>query len=201
MDHLAAVVLAGGAARRMGGVAKPAVRVAGVTLLTRALAAASQARPRIVVGPPELLPLLPGGVHLLREKPPGGGPVAAAAAGLALLSGHGPVALLASDLPFLSSEAIATMRSALDDTDSDGAVLVDDSGRPQWLCGVWRLDALRDRLAALGHPSGRGMREWVDGLRITRVAMTDPTHPPAWFDCDTDEDVRRAEEWTHGHVG
>ena len=40
MSEFAAVVLAGGAAPRMGGAAKPAVRVGGTPLLTRVLDAA-----------------------------------------------------------------------------------------------------------------------------------------------------------------
>src|SRR3954469_15553631 len=74
----AAVVLAGGAARRMGGADKPALPVAGQSMLIRVLAAVHDADPRVVVGlvPPDL----PVQVHSTREDPPGGGPVAAAAA-------------------------------------------------------------------------------------------------------------------------
>ncbi|MGH3739543.1 MAG: molybdenum cofactor guanylyltransferase, partial [Micromonosporaceae bacterium] len=78
----AAIVLAGGAARRLGGADKPGLAVAGRSLLSRVLDAVADAYPRIVVGPPRQLP---GDVILTREQPPGGGPVAALAAGLAAL--------------------------------------------------------------------------------------------------------------------
>ncbi len=206
MSDFAAVVLAGGAARRMGGAAKPLLTVGGVSLLSRVLAAVADARPRIVVGPGELVPLLPRGVSLTMEVPPGGGPVAAAAAGLSLLGGartsgsSNQVALLAADLPFLSPDAVDRLRSAVAD-DADGAVLVDNAGRLQWLCGVWRLESLVARLAQFGDPVGRGMRKLAEGLRVAQVAAPDPTRPPAWFDCDTEDDLRRAEEWAHGDLG
>src|SRR5690242_13694950 len=102
MSEVAVVVLAGGAARRMGGAAKPTLRVGGVALLTRVLAAAGGAwgvggDPRIVVvGPPELSGLVPAGARLIREEPPGGGPAYAARAGLEVLGGAARVALLAA---------------------------------------------------------------------------------------------------------
>jgi molybdopterin-guanine dinucleotide biosynthesis protein A len=80
-------------------------------------------------------------------------------------------------------------------------VLVDQAGRPQWLAGVWRLDSLADRLAALGDPSGRAVRDLVSGLRVARVRVADQGGPPPWFDCDTEDDVRRAEEWARGDIG
>ena len=52
-------------------------------MLTRVLAAVHDADPRIVVGP--VPPDLPVQVHSTREDPPGGGPVAATSAGLALV--------------------------------------------------------------------------------------------------------------------
>jgi molybdopterin-guanine dinucleotide biosynthesis protein A len=77
-----AVILAGGAGRRLGGEAKPTLPVAGEPMLARVLAAVADAAIRVVVGPPALAPMLPNGVHLIREHPPGGGPVAGLAAGL-----------------------------------------------------------------------------------------------------------------------
>jgi molybdopterin-guanine dinucleotide biosynthesis protein A len=207
---LAAVVLAGGAARRGGGATKPALQVGGRALLSRVLDAAGHARPRIVVGPPDLAALLPPDVTLTREDPPGGGPVAALAAGLSNLSGPDPdsqVAVLAGDLPFLSTEAVDALRAAhsrehvavaVDRAVTvDGAVLVDDADRPQWLAGVWRLGSLLDGLAVLGDPFGRAMRELVGGLRVIPIRLTG-LGPPPWFDCDTAEDLRRAEELARG---
>jgi molybdopterin-guanine dinucleotide biosynthesis protein A len=195
----AAVVLAGGPGTRMGNPAKATLPVGGVALLSRVLAAVAGASPRIVVGPPAGVDL-PADVITTVEEPAGGGPVAATAAGLDLL-GHldddARVAVLAADLPFLGPEDVTLLRGL---HRMDGAILVDDDAHPQWLCGVWRLGALRSRLAAVGDPSGVAMRQLVKGLKIARMVPQSLARPP-WFDCDTPDDLRRAEEWAHVDPG
>lgn len=227
MTGYAAVVLAGGAARRMGGVDKPARPVGGRPMLHRVLAAVADADQRIVVGPSGPVP---GGVRTTREEPPGGGPVAAIAAGLALLDpGTTTVALLAADLPLLTAAAATELRRALDTPAAERehdraaererepaaerastlpprgptvalACYVDGDGRRQQLCAVWRLPALRaalDRLAATrgGTLDGAPVRGLLTGVAVREVSWSG-SGPPPWFDCDTDEDVRRAEEWS-----
>jgi CTP:molybdopterin cytidylyltransferase MocA len=116
-----AVVLAGGAASRLGGADKPALSVGGRMLLDRVLAACAAAGSTVVVGPrrPTARP-----VRWTREEPAGGGPLPALAAGLAALDdAHRPGAggearpevmlLLAADLPFLTGGAVATLADAL----------------------------------------------------------------------------------------
>ncbi|WP_231928931.1 molybdenum cofactor guanylyltransferase [Micromonospora echinaurantiaca] len=219
----AAVVLAGGAARRMGGVDKPVRPVGGRPMRDRVLAAVADAHPRVLVGPAGPVP---AGVLVTREQPPGGGPVAATAAGLALLDPDTPVvALLAGDLPLLTGEAIGHLLRHLNagpdgrhptpldqrpaaeppgaDTggrpgaEPDGACFVDADGRRQTLCGVWRVPPLRaavDRLAAGRGLAGAPIRALLAGLTVREVPWSG-AGPPPWFDCDTDSDVRRAEEW------
>ncbi|MET8265069.1 NTP transferase domain-containing protein [Micromonospora arida] len=254
MGTYAAVVLAGGAARRMGGLDKPALPVGGRPMRDRVLAAVSDAMPRVLVGAADAGP---AGVRVVREDPPGGGPVAAAAAGLALLDPDvSVVALLAADLPLLTRAAIGELLKHLDretpDTEPagggsaptppahsrsaptapsahsgsaptapadrsgsapaplahsgldgergpDGACFVDGDGRRQSLCGVWRVAALRAAVHRLtvergGSLSGAPVRALLAGLVVREVAWSGDG-PPPWFDCDTDEDVRRAEEW------
>lgn len=210
-EPFAAVVLAGGRARRMGGVAKPTRTVGGVSLLARVLAAVPGADPRVVVGPAHLADLVPPGVQLTTEEPPGAGPVAATAAGLLALGADQPagtVALLAADLPFLSTTVLDALRRALPATHTlpaDGAVVVDATGRVQWLCGVWRIAALRARLTVLGGSldqtalAGLSMRHLLADLIAVHVPP--PATAPAWFDCDTEEDLRRAEELARGDIG
>jgi molybdopterin-guanine dinucleotide biosynthesis protein A len=192
MGNFAAVVLSGGAGRRLGGADKAALAVGGRPMRDRVLAAAAAAgaAPCVVVGPSGDLP---PGVLATRESPPGGGPVAAAAAGLALLPGDTEtVALLAADLPLLTASALGTLRDAGSTT--DGALFVDGDGRRQLLCGVWRVSAVRRALAALGDPAGASMRALVSGLHAVEVVWTE-SGPPPWFDCDTDDDIRKARRW------
>ena len=191
------MVLAGGAARRMGGADKPTLPVAGQSMLTRVLAAVHDADPRVVVG--RVPSDLPVSVHVTREEPPGGGPVAAAAAGLALVPDTVAfTALLAADLPFLSGEAIDVLRLTMESAPMEGAVYRDAEGHLQVLCGVWRTKALRAALIRLaeerGDLNGAPVRSLLDKVRVAEVSWRRPG-PPPWFDCDTDDDLRTAQEW------
>src|SRR6478672_494384 len=93
-----AIVLAGGAATRLGGAAKPQLTVGGRTLLARAVAAVPDAGRVVVVGPRQPVD---APVVFCREEPPGGGPVAAIAAGLPHTSAD-VLVVLAADLPWVA---------------------------------------------------------------------------------------------------
>jgi molybdopterin-guanine dinucleotide biosynthesis protein A len=174
-----AIVLAGGSASRMGGEDKSALVVGGLTLIDRVLAAVAGAGTVVVVGDPRPTA---ADVTWTREQPTGGGPAAAARAGLDLVTA-GIVVLLAADLPFFT--AVATQRLVAA-TGNAGAVLTDGAGREQWLAGAWRSDVLR---AADLRPGG--------SLRAALAALA-PTHLPVdgheVLDCDTPDDLARARE-------
>ncbi|RZS43267.1 molybdopterin-guanine dinucleotide biosynthesis protein A [Herbihabitans rhizosphaerae] len=179
---LAAIVLAGGAARRLSGVDKPGLVVGGRTLLARALDAVGGAEPVVVVGPRRDIG---ENVVWTREEPPGGGPLAGLAAGVRALSevdGGTPVAVLAGDLVGVRPTTVNRLRAALD---GDGAVLVDAAGEPQWLIGVWRLAALR---GAIPQDSDGGSLRRVLG-RLSYVEV--PAEPGEADDVDTPEDLHR----------
>lgn len=206
-----AVVLAGGAARRLGGTDKPALPVGGLMLLDRVLAACAAADGTVVVGPrrPTVRP-----VRWAREEPPGGGPVPALAAGLAALSAIGPpaagpaggsggsgapvadvVVVLAADLPFLTAATVGALADAAAGAGSaaEGVVLTDADGRDQPLAAAYRWEPLRRELALLageyGGLAGLPLRLLTGELALRRMA--DPTGE-ASFDCDTWEDVAAA---------
>ncbi|MFB9234581.1 molybdenum cofactor guanylyltransferase [Plantactinospora siamensis] len=204
MSGYGAVVLAGGAGRRLGGADKPAVSVGGRSMRDRVLAAVADAAPRIVVGPPAGLP---ADVLTVREQPAGGGPVAALAAGLARpeLAGVAEVAVLAADLPLLTPEAVALLRRELRCGPADGVCYLDDAGRRQSLCAMWRVEPLRGAVSALarsrdGSLAGAPFRALLAALTVREVAWPGGG-PPPWFDCDTEADVRRAEEWLNDDHG
>lgn len=186
-----ALLLAGGRASRLGGVAKPSLLVGDVSMLEVVLAAVDTAARRIVVGPvdhPSVADVV------TREDPPGGGPVAAIAAGLEQVDAA-TVAVLAADLPFLTSHAVHSLLAAMAPT-VDATVLIDDAGRDQLLVSSWRTAALRARLAAIGDPGGQSVRRLFDSVAVARVPVAVGSgQPPPWLDCDTDEDLRRAREW------
>ncbi|MEU0223242.1 NTP transferase domain-containing protein [Streptomyces sp. NPDC006284] len=192
-----AVVLAGGAARRLGGADKPGLRVGGRALLDRVLAACAGARTTVVVaGPrPTARP-----VTWAREEPPGGGPLAALAAGLRHTSAE-HVLVLSADLPFLAGSTVGHLLSALSAGDADGVLLTDADGRDQPLVAAYRAQALRRELAALtaggADLAGLPLRRLTGALRLIRVPDA-----VASFDCDTWDDIAtaRARIREHGHV-
>lgn len=175
-----AVVLAGGAATRLGGADKPEVLVGGRALLDHALAAVAGAERVVVVGPPALAR---PGVPTVLEDPPGGGPVAGLAAGLAALGpGADVVVVLACDVPGANPLVPALLASA---RSLDGARVVDRDGRPQHLLAAYRRAALDAVLADLGDPRGAAIRRLVATLRL--VDVPDPGGLSA--DADTWADV------------
>jgi molybdopterin-guanine dinucleotide biosynthesis protein A len=202
---LGAIVLAGGRASRLGGADKPAVRVGEQTLIESVLAAAAGAGARrlVVVGPDRRGLALPAGepageLRVVREDPPGQGPVPALRRGLAEITSTW-VLLLAADLPFLTARQLGALLAAARDGQSAGSVLADDTGRAQWLAGCWRAAVLRR--AAGGYP-GNSLHGLLGPLRpvLLRRAADDPG-PPPWLDCDTPDDVRRARAWSNVRAG
>ena len=192
-----AIILAGGASRRMGGGDKTALAVGEVALLDRVLAAVGEASLRIVVGDQRPTAVA---VTWAREVPAGGGPVAALAAALPLV-GSDTVVLLAGDLPFFDATSVASLLAALgvlrpDDTPPirDGAVAADDAGKPQWLCGAWRTAALRRLVAAAGPVEGLALRRLFTEASYELVRLSDDGRVGPWFDIDTPDDLARAKE-------
>src|SRR3954471_7906298 len=135
-----AVVLAGGKAARLGGQAKPQLLVGGRPMLAAVLDAVTGAEQRVVVGPPQPVP---EDVLLVREHPPGGGPVAAIRAALGDVRTD-VVLVLAGDLPFLTPALVDGLRERLT---GEGVLVVDDTGRDQYLLGAWATAALRAAMA------------------------------------------------------
>ncbi|MCW2579465.1 MAG: hypothetical protein JWR82_1066 [Blastococcus sp.] len=188
-----AVVLAGGKAARLGGQAKPQLVVGGRPMLETVLDAVADATHRVVVGPPQAVP---ADVVLVREQPPGGGPVAALRAGLAEVSTD-VVLLLAGDLPFLTAALVQELRRRLT---GDGILVVDDTGRDQLLVGAWRTAALRAAVAGSGGPTS--LRRVFAPLAVRRLRPTvPPGAPPPWMDCDTPADLARARQLADGVAG
>ncbi|KUM79958.1 NTP transferase domain-containing protein [Streptomyces curacoi] len=192
-----AVVLAGGGARRLGGVDKPGVRVGGRALLDRVLAACAGARTTVVVADPRPTARP---VTWAREEPPGGGPVAALDAGLRHTTAD-QVVVLSADLPFLDEGTVRRLLAALRTSGADGALLTDPGGRDQPLVAAYRAPTLRRVLNALAEEhdglTGLPLRRLTGALELTRVP-----DPVASFDCDTWDDIAtaRARIREHGHV-
>ncbi|MBV8983795.1 MAG: molybdenum cofactor guanylyltransferase [Acidimicrobiia bacterium] len=145
----AAIVLAGGAARRLGGVDKALVEIGGTTMLDRVLAAAAPNVDELVVVGPQRATNLPR-VRFTLEDRPGGGPVPAVAAGLGVVREAYLVVVLAVDLPLLETEHIATLVVGLANTGADAVAAADHRGQPNPLLAAYRGDHLRAAASRLG---------------------------------------------------
>lgn len=176
-----AIVLAGGAARRLGGADKPTLTVGGSSLLERTLAAVAGAQRTIVVGPqrPVSRPVL-----WSRERPAGSGPVAAIAAGLRSADSDA-VMVLAADMPEIAP-AVPHLLSGL--SGADAAVLVDSGGQRNYLAALWRRTALVSAVRAAGGPEGVPVRRLYERVHIIDILDRD-----GWGrDCDTWEQLAQA---------
>jgi molybdopterin-guanine dinucleotide biosynthesis protein A len=184
-----AILLAGGRATRMGGVAKPLLAVGGRALLHHAVDAVRGCAPVTVAA--EMLD--PGlDVDWVREHPPFSGPAAAVVATLARWEERGVVPqqtfLLACDLAHPDA-AVAALRGAAIPSGVDGVCLVDDAGRPQWLAGLYRVAALGRAAAALPD-AGRdaSLRALLERLTLVEVRAD----AEAVRDIDTWQDLEEA---------
>lgn len=182
-------MLAGGRALRLGGVDKPALVVGERSMLDTVLLACEGAASIVVVGPPRPTVV---DVRWTREDPPHGGPLAALVAGLhAMPELAEATAVLAADLPGLRPSTLRRLLDALAAQPPgrgwvDGALLVDQAGRPQWLAGVWRTAALRTGLAGLGEPTGQALHALLAGLPSARL----PAIGVEALDVDTQADLQ-----------
>jgi molybdopterin-guanine dinucleotide biosynthesis protein A len=203
---LAAIVLAGGRATRLGGADKPGLVVGGRTLIAAVVAAAAGAGAGhvVVVGPARSgLGSASGAgsgsgpagppscrVEFVREEPPGAGPVAALRRGLAEVRAP-VVAVLAADMPFLRSRHLTALLRELEPAHR-GAILLDDTGAAQWLAGCWDAGALRAVLAGYAGNSLRGLLEPLRPATLSYPLAAG--EPPPWLDCDTASDLSQARD-------
>lgn len=162
--ELGAIVLTGGSAVRFAGADKASMEIAGVTLLEHVLGALAEV-PEVVVVGDRLLTSRP--VTFVREDPPGGGPAAGLLAGLAAF----PVlprlvVVLAVDMPLVNTTTVARLMLSAGE---DGGLLVDDGGRRQYLCAIYRSEALVAAAPALEEQHGLPMRRLVSGLDLAEV--------------------------------
>lgn len=178
------MIVAGGEGRRLGGVDKPALVVGGRALLDTAIAACAGAAEIVVVGPrrPTRRP-----VAWTREDPPGTGPLAAVAAGVALMPPDvDTVVVLAADLPKITPDLVRRLVDTCRSESAQCAAVVDPAGQVQPLVACYRFDSLVAALNSVGDPSDRSMRALIEYVRVTPVR-----DDAASADIDTSEDLTR----------
>lgn len=190
------IVLAGGRGSRLGGVDKATLELAGERLVDRVVRASriAGAAQVIVVGPDSAGS---GADVVLRERPEFAGPLAGIAAGITAVTAPW-VWVLACDLEYpervctvLGKDHLmaSTSNSARSAEEADGTLLIDGSGRPQWLAANYRSAALADACDHIGaEVVDAPVRRALEGLHLRQLQV--PTVLAA--DIDTPESLANA---------
>jgi molybdopterin-guanine dinucleotide biosynthesis protein A len=184
MSRIAALVLAGGMATRMGGGDKPLLAVGNASMLARVITALAAETSTIAIsanGDPSRfaafgLPVLPDG------KFAGEGPLAGVLAGLDWADANGAEALLTvpGDTPFIPPGLAAAL--------SPAPSCAASRGQPHHLVALWPVaarDTLRKLLSA---PGPRSVARFADSIAARRVAFAAADRDP-FFNVNTPEDL------------
>lgn len=187
-DGCAAVVLAGGASRRLGRDKLVEPLPTSPTVLDAVLAGVPRATTVVVVGP---VRATARPVITTREDPPGSGPAAGVAAGFrAVRRWVDPapphVVVLAGDAPFAPAAVPALLAALRRDPVADVAVAEGPDGHTQPLLAVYRTPALGRAVDT--DLSSRPARALMDHLAVVRVPVAEET----LLDVDTPADLARA---------
>lgn len=181
---LAAVVLAGGASRRMGRDKATMPHPGGATMVEHTVSAVSRrCSPVFVVAAPgQALPDL-GEARVLRDEARGVGPLLATGRGLraAAEAGLERAFVCAVDMPELSEEVIDQL-AGYDGVD----VVLPWDGREHYLAGIYRT-ALADHIDGLIASGQRAMRALTDSVLTQRVVL-EPG--PAFANVNSEADLR-----------
>ena len=191
------VVLAGGLARRMGGVDKPMQRMGGRSLLERVVERLSPQCDRLILnanGDPSRfaafgLPVVTDG---LADFP---GPLAGILAALEWTAASRPdiawVVSVAADCPFLPGDLVSGLHRARAAENAELAVAA-SGGQTHPVIGLWNVGLRQALRQALVVEDIRKISRWTARYRL--ASATWPTEPiDPFFNVNTPEDIARAE--------
>ena len=174
MERPAALILAGGGARRLGGIEKPLLALAGQTILARIVDALGHSVAAVALSANGdagrfaafRLPVLPDGPYY------GQGPLAGVLAGLEWAAGLGATTLLTvpGDTPFLPKNLASTLAPA--------PSVAASGGRRHHLVPLWPVAARSMLRRHLDAPGSRTVAGFADGLNTRVVEFSaDPWDP------------------------
>lgn len=192
------IVLAGGESRRFGG-DKLRATIDGVSLLRRAVERLAPLCTEVIVVADRgrrVGPRVRALASVVRDEPPGAGPLAGLATGLSAAAGRAEAALVvAADMPFVSPEAVALVLAALDG--HDAAVPLFD-GRQQVLHAAYapRVAGLARQALRDGESSVLALLRRLDVAEAPEAAVraVDP-QGRTFFGVNTRDDLALARRW------
>lgn len=193
----AGVILAGGLARRMGGIDKPLASVGGAAIIDRVIATLRPQCAALVLnanGDPARFAAQ--ALPVVADDVPGfAGPLAGILAGLDWLAAHKPeigwAVSVAADSPFLPGDLVARLQSA---RIAAGARLAcaASGGWTHPVIGLWDVSLRHDLRKALVEEDMRKIDRWTARYPLATVEWaTDPVDP--FFNANTPEELAEAE--------
>lgn len=197
LPKTAGILLAGGLARRMGGIDKPLAQVGGVAILDRVIAAMrSQCCDLVVNANGDPARFAAQGLPVIADDVPGfAGPLAGVLAGLDWISMHRPdvgwAVSVAADSPFLPGDLVARLQGA---RIAQGARLAcaASGGWTHPVIGLWDVSLRHDLRKALVEEDMRKIERWTARYPLATVEwVTDPVDP--FFNANTPEELAEAE--------
>ncbi|GAB4519348.1 MAG: molybdenum cofactor guanylyltransferase [Haliangiales bacterium] len=174
-DEVAAVILCGGRARRLGGRVKALIEVAGETVLARQRAVLAPQVSALALSANDPAPFASTGLPVIADATPDQGPLAGVAAALAW-SPAPFVLIVAGDMPYLSPALIALLLAArvpageVGDSAAIDAVVPYIGGLPEPLLALYSRSCLAaaERRLAAGRRKTSGLVT-DEGLRIRTI--------------------------------
>jgi molybdopterin-guanine dinucleotide biosynthesis protein A len=199
--RVTAAIIAGGPARRLGGVPKPFLDVGGRTIADRQLEVLADLFEPVVAIANDPAPWAPIGIPVFPDVVAGVGPLGGIHAALMVAGDADAVLCIAGDLPFLSP---ALLRALRDRAPEAVAVAPRPAGRPEPLCARYArrlLPAIEARLRA-GEHAVHGLleavpTEWLDDRDLATLAP----EGHSFMNVNTPEALQRAQEIARRSVG
>ncbi|MDR2690266.1 MAG: molybdenum cofactor guanylyltransferase [Azoarcus sp.] len=187
IDDCTALILAGGASRRMGS-DKAALRIGGQSLLQRMIDLTQALFPTVLLSVRQ-----PREVQIAQvcDAQPGLGPLGGVCAGLRR-AGTSWVFVVAVDMPYLKPETITRLAAMRGEHQ---AVIPVVDGHPQPLAAFYAVTVLPALESALAQEANCGLYAGLAGLDVLHTIE----ELPDFIDLDTPEDVAAARRFLAGH--
>lgn len=178
----AVIILAGGEGSRIGG-AKPLRRLAGRTLLDRAIERASDWSDEVVAAVRDSAQVGGVGVPILIDPPGLEGPLGGLASALRLE--RRTVLTIPCDMPFLPDDLLERLAAALP---GHAAAVAASGGHVHPVCGLWRTDALA-QIRAYAATGRRSLVGFAEAIGYAAVEWPEDS----FFNINSPENLAQAE--------
>ena len=190
---VAGAIIAGGPAKRLGGVAKPFLTIGGRTIAERQLPLLRAVFPRVLVVANDPGPWAQSGAEVVPDRIAGAGPMGGIHAALTAADDCDAVVCVGGDLPFIEPALLAALR---DRPGGAGAVAARTAVGIEPLCARYarallaEVDARLEAGALAIHTMLEAIAvDWIEGAEL---AALDPDGR-SFFNINTPDDLRRAE--------